>query len=136
MHSLISGHWDELLDGIVKDAVREIPAYAEAPLKLTTARVERWLEVLRDSLAQNDPAWLAGYLNSVALERREEGYSIRDLYAIVAISERWLQKLVDREIPDPVQATGQKALLTAVMDSARMTLGVAYLLSMAEEEQE
>jgi len=131
LDDLISEHWAELMDLITKDAVVRIRSYAKAPLKLTMERVGRWLKTLADSVAQNKPDLLAEYLAAVGEERREEGYPIGDLHAIVSITEERLQDLIEDTIQDPVERNGQMALLTAVMDSARMTLSVTYILSLA-----
>lgn len=128
---IIDEHWESLVDAISKDAIRQIPSYGRAPLRLTVERVERWLQVLRDSLAQNNPQILADHLTVVGKERQEEGYAIEELYAIVAITEQHLRDLIDRSYTDEVERNGQNALLRAVMDSARMILSVAYVLGMS-----
>jgi len=65
LYELIATHRESLVDGIAKDAIRQIPSYAEAPLRLTMERVERWLQTLADSIAQNMPATLAQYLTTI-----------------------------------------------------------------------
>jgi hypothetical protein len=129
---LISEQLEALSDGITKDAIREIPSYGAAPLKVTSERVERWLKILSESIRRNEPQLLADYLSTVALQRQEEGYAIKDLHAIVFITERHLLTFIDRLTDDPVVRSGERALLNAVMDSARMVLGVAYILSKAD----
>jgi hypothetical protein len=134
LDELITTHQEELLDEISKEAVRHIPSYAEAPLRLTMDRVERWLRTLAESIRQNDPHMLSNYLMAIGQERREEGYPIGELHAIVHLTERHLLELVAGTYSDPVECNGQTALLTAVMDSARMTLSVTYVLSWASTE--
>jgi hypothetical protein len=128
---LIAEYQNLLVDSITKDAIRQIPSYADAPLQLTLERVERWLKTLSDSILQNDPHVLSQYLMGVGEERQAEGYPISELHAIVRCTEHHLRHLIAREYPDPVERNGQTALLAAVMDSARMTLSVAYILSVA-----
>ncbi|MGD2176732.1 MAG: hypothetical protein PVG71_02810 [Anaerolineae bacterium] len=128
---LITDHREMLLDSITKDAIRQIPSYAAAPLQLTMERIGRWLKTLSDSILQNDPHLLSQYLLDVGEERQAEGYPVGELHAIVRCTEHHLRELIARSYSDPVQRNGQTALLTAVMDSARMTLSVAYILSMA-----
>lgn len=129
---LISDQIDVLSDGITKDAIREIPSYGASPLKVTSERVERWLKILSDSIRRNEPQLLADYLSTVALQRQEEGYAIKDLHAIVMITERHLLAHIDRSTDDAVVRSGERALLNAVMDSARMVLSVAYILRKAD----
>jgi hypothetical protein len=128
---LIVEHQGLLVDRITKDAIRQIPSYADAPLQLTVERVERWLQVLSDSIVQNEPHLLSQYLLEVGQERRLEGYPVSELHAIVSCTERHVRELVTGSYSDPVERDGQTALLTAVMDSARMALSVAYILSVA-----
>jgi hypothetical protein len=128
---LINEYWETLVDAISKDAIRQIPSYGRAPLRQTVERVERWLKVLADSLAQNAPNILADYLTVVGQERQEEGYTIGELHAIVTITERDLRDLIDDSYADEVERNGQNALVRAVMDSARMILSVAYVLGMS-----
>ncbi len=127
LDSLIRDHWEPLTDGIIKDAIREIPAYGSAMVRTTSVRVTKWLDVLAESVARNQPEILAGYLSSITLQRREEGYAIKDLHAMVYITERHLSRLIDDHVPDQVARNAQHALLNAVMDSARMVLSVAYI---------
>lgn len=127
LDELIRDNWQTLSDGIIKDAIREIPAYNKAPVRSTTVRVTKWLDVLAESIARNKPETLAGYLSSISIQRREEGYEIKDLHAMVYITERHLAKLIENLVVDPVERNGQLALLNAVMDSARMVLSVAYI---------
>ena len=129
LDDLILEHWAELIDLITKDAVARIRSYAKAPLTLTMERVERWLKTLADSVAKNQPDLLAEYLAAIGEERHEEGYPIGDLHAIVSITEERLEDLIEEVIQDPVERNGQMALLTAIMDSARMTLSVTYIIS-------
>jgi hypothetical protein len=134
LDELITEKWSDLVDAITKDAVRRIRSYANAPLRTTMERVERWLKTLAESIAKNQPDLLAEYLAAVGEERREEGYPIGDLHAIVHTTEEHLSDLIEDTYDDPVEQNGQMALLTAVMDSARMTLSVTYILSMAARE--
>ena len=134
LDKLITEHWNTLVDQITKDSIRRIPSYTEAPLRLTIERIERALRVLGESIAQNEPPILAQHLMAVAEERKEEGYPIGDLHIVIQIFERHLGDLIDQTVADPVEQTGQRALLRAVMDSARMTLSVTYILSKAAKE--
>jgi hypothetical protein len=124
-----------LVDSITKDAIRQIPSYADAPLQLTLERVERWLKTLSDSILQNDPHLLSQYLMDVGEERQAEGYPVSELHAIVHCTEHHVRDLIARSYSDPVERNGQTALLVAVMDSARMTLSVAYILSVANRNR-
>jgi hypothetical protein len=128
---LIAERQEMLADSITKDAIRQIPSYADAPLHVTLERITRWLKTLSDSILQNDPHMLSRYLMEVGEERRAEGYPVSELHAVVRCTEHHLRHLIDRLYSDPVERNGQAALLTAVMDSARVTLSVAYILSMA-----
>lgn len=134
LYALITTDRESLVDEIAKDAIRQIPSYTEAPLRLTMERVERWLQALTDSIAQNMPASLAQYLTAVGEERREEGYPVGDLHAIIAITERHIHDLIDRSYSDPVDRDAKTALLKAVMDSARMVLSVTYVLNAATRQ--
>jgi hypothetical protein len=116
------------VDGIVKDAIRQIPSYGRAPLQVTIERVERFLQALADSVAQNEPDILERYLVGVAEERKQEGYAILELHSIVHITEAHLQDLIDRTAVDEVQRNGLSALLEAVVGAARMVLSVQYAL--------
>jgi hypothetical protein len=126
---LITTHREALVDEVTKDAIRQIPSYADAPLQLTMERVERWLKMLAESIHQNDPHQLSNYLMAIGQERREEGYPIGELHAIIHVTERHIQNLIEGSYSDAVERNGQTALLGAVMDSARMTLSVTYILS-------
>jgi hypothetical protein len=132
---LITDHQEMLVDSITKDAIRQIPSYADAPLQLTLERVERWLKTLSDSILQNDPHLLSQYLMEVGEERQSEGYPVGELHAIVRCTEHHLRHLIARSYSDPVERNGQTALLNAVMESARMTLSVAYILSVANRNR-
>jgi hypothetical protein len=74
-----------LVDWVVKDAIRQIPSYGQAPLRQTIERAERWLDTLATSVEQNDPDVLESCLVGVAGERRREGYAIMELHGIVQI---------------------------------------------------
>ena len=136
LYELITTHRESLVDEIAKDAIRQIPSYAEAPLRLTMERIERWLQTLAESIARNMPATLAQYLTAIGKERRQEGYPVGDLHAIIGITERHIRDLIDRSHSDPVERDAQTTLLNAVMDSARMVLSVTYVLSTAARQSQ
>jgi hypothetical protein len=129
LDELIVEHRESLVDGIVKDAIRQIAAYGRAPLRQTVERVERFLDALAASIARNDPDVLERHLVGVALERKREGYAIMELHAIVHIAEEHLQAAIRHTVTDEVERNGLLALLDAVMCAARMVLSVRYLLS-------
>jgi hypothetical protein len=129
LDQLIAQHHESLVDGIVKDAIRQIPAYGQAPLQQTADRVERFLDALAESVARNDPDVLEEYLVGVAQERKQEGYAIIELHAIVQLAEEHLQVTIQEDVSDTVERNGLLALLQAVMDAARMVLSVRYVLS-------
>jgi hypothetical protein len=128
LDKLIAENRDELMDSVVKDAIRSIPSYGGAPLMQTVGRVERWLDALASSIQENEPEILERYLNMVAAERREEGYAIGDLHMIVRITEEHLGSLVSRKVADQVDRNAHLLLLEAVMGAARMVLSVTYVL--------
>lgn len=128
LDELIVEHRESLVDRIVKDAIGQIPSYARAPLRVTMGRVERVLQALADSIRENDPDILEQHLIAVATERREEGYAILELHAIVHIIERYLHQDIVQVCADEVECNALLALLDAVMDAARMVLSVHYLL--------
>jgi hypothetical protein len=129
LDELIVEQRESLVDGIVKDAIRQIPAYGRAPLRQTVERVERFLDALAESVARNDPDLLERYLVGVAQERKREGYAIMELHAIVYLTEEHLQAAIQNTVTDEVERNGLSALLEAVMGAARMVLSVRYLLS-------
>jgi hypothetical protein len=129
LDQLIAQHHESLVDGIVKDAIRQIPAYGQAPLQKTVDRVERFLDALAESIACNDPDVLEEYLVGVAQERKQEGYAIIELHAIVQLAEEHLQVAIQEDVSDTVERNGLLALLQAVMGAARMVLSVRYVLS-------
>jgi hypothetical protein len=129
LDELIVEHRESLVDGIVKDAIRQIPSYGKAPLRVTIERVERFLQALADSVAQNEPDILERYLVGVAEARKQEGYAILELHSIVHITEAHLQHLIEETVVDEVQRNGLSALLEAVVGAARMVLSVQYALS-------
>jgi hypothetical protein len=133
LDELIVEHRELLVDGIVKDAIRQIPAYGRAPLRQTVERVERFLDALAQSVARNDPDVLERHLVGVAQERKREGYAVMELHAIVYIAEEHLQATARRVVTDEIERNGLLALLDAVMDAARMVLSVRYLLSTRHE---
>jgi hypothetical protein len=128
LDELVVEHREALVDGIVKDAIRQIPAYAEAPLQQTIERIEHWLDALAASIGQNDPDILEQHLVGIAGERKREGYAILELHAVVHITEQHVQALIQDTVADEVQRNGLLALLAAVMDAARMVLSVRYIL--------
>lgn len=128
LDELIIEHREALVDGIVKDAIRQIPSYGRAPLRQTVERVERFLDALAESIAQNEPDVLERHLVGVARERKREGYAVMELHAIVYITEEHVQTVIRRAVADEVARTGLLALLDAVMGAARMVLSVRYIL--------
>jgi hypothetical protein len=129
LDELIVANRESLVDGIVKDAIQQIPSYGRAPLRQTIQRVERFLDALAESVARNEPDLLEGHLVGVARERKQEGYAIMELHAIVHITEEHLRTAIRRNVIDEVERTGLLALLDAVTDAARMVLSVRYVLS-------
>jgi hypothetical protein len=125
---LIERNLDSLVDGITKDAIRQIPSYGKAPIKLTMARIERLLRVLVESIRRNNPNVLEQYLMAIGEERREHAYPIGELHAILEITEQHLCDLVVQSIAPEVERNAQLALVGATMDSARMILSKTYLL--------
>jgi len=132
LDELITEHYESLVDQITKDAIRQIPSYGQAPLRLTIERVERWLKTLAASIEQNDPAILEHYLAAVAEERKEEGYPIGELHAIIQITDQHLRDLIPGACADEVECNANLAVLGAVMDATRMVLSVTYILSAKE----
>jgi hypothetical protein len=129
LDELIVEHRESLVDGIVKDAIGQIPAYSKAPLRVTIERIERALEALATSIRENDPDILEQHLVGVAAERREEGYAILELHAIVHIIERHLRDDIVGTCSDELERNALLALLDAVMGAARMVLSVRYILA-------
>ena len=125
---LIEENLDSLVDGITKCAIRQIPSYSKAPIKLTMARVEQLLTILAESIRRNNPNVLEQYLMGIAEERREHRYPIGELHAVFDITEQHLQDLVVQATPDEVERNAWLALVDATMASARMILSKAYLL--------
>jgi hypothetical protein len=129
LDELINEHQESLVDKITKDAIRQIPSYGKAPLQLTIERVERWLQTLAASIEQNSPEILEHYLAAIAEERKEEGYPVGELHAIVNITEQHLRDLMPVACTDEVECNANLALLDAVMGATRMALSVTYMLS-------
>jgi hypothetical protein len=125
---LIEENLDPLVDGITKDAIRQIPSYSKAPIRLTMARVEHLLRVLADSMRRNNPNVLERYLMSIGEERHERAYPIGELHAILEIMEEHLRDLVVQSTAHEVEQNAQLALVDATMASARMILSKTYLL--------
>lgn len=132
LDKLIIEHRESLVDSIVKDAIRQIPSYGQAPLRLTIQRVEQWLDALADSIAQNEPKILERHLVAVASERQEEGFAVIELHNIVYITEGHVRGLIGRFVADEIERNGFLTLLAAVMGAARMVLGVRYILGATE----
>jgi hypothetical protein len=128
LDELIVEHRESLVDGITKDAIRQIPSYGRAPLRQTIERVERFLDALAESVARNEPDVLEQHLVGVARERKQEGYAIMELHAIVHITEENVRAAIQRDVTDEVERTGLLALLDAVAGAARMVLSVRYVL--------
>lgn len=133
LDELINEHQESLVDQITKDAIRQIPSYGKAPLQLTIERVERWLKALAASIERNNPEILEHYLAAVAEERKEEGYPIGELHAIVTITEQHLRDLMPSACTDEVECNANLAVLGAVIDATRMVLSVTYILSAKEK---
>jgi hypothetical protein len=129
LDELINEHLESLVDKITKDAIRQIPSYASAPLQLTIGRVERWLKALATSIEQNNPEMLEHYLTTIGEERRAQGYPIGELHAVVQITLQHLRDLVPDVCTDDAECTANLALLDAVMDATQMALSVTYILS-------
>jgi hypothetical protein len=129
LDELIVENRESLVDGIVKDAIGQIPAYARAPLRVTITRVEQALQAMADSIRENDPDILEQHLVGIASQRQKEGYAILELHAILHIIERHLRDEILHACPDEVERNALLALLDAIMDAARMVLSVRYLLS-------
>ncbi len=128
LDKLIMTNRPTLVDGITKDAIRQIPSYGKPLLGQTVERVERWLDALAKSIGQNDPHILEQHLTAVANERRQEGFAVSELHAIVEITEQQLQEIIARSGGSEVEQNALSALLRAVMDAARMILSVTYVL--------
>jgi hypothetical protein len=133
LDQLITEYLESLVDSIVKDAVRQIPSYREAPLARTIERAERWLKMLATSVHENDPQILERYLVAVAHERQKEGYLVVELHTIVQITESRIRELIEASITDEVQRNALFALLEAIMGAARMVLSVSYVLIMGSQ---
>ena len=129
LDGLIVENQESLVDRIVKDAIGQIPSYAAAPLQTTIARVEQALTAVADSIRKNDPGILEQHLVQIAAARRQEGYAILELHAIVHIMERHLRRDVERAVGDEVERNALLALLEAVMNAARMVLSARYVLA-------
>lgn len=134
LDSLIREHREWLLDEVTKDAIRQIPSYGMAALRQTLHRVERWLDVLVESIDRNEPDVLEAYLVGVAGERMSEGYVIGELHAIIQITERHIQELIRQATTDEIERNALLALLDAVMGAARMVLSARYALSAARKK--
>lgn len=128
LDKLIVENLETLVDGITKDAIRQIPSYREAPLRRTIERVETWLEALATSIEKNEPEIMEHHLVMVAHERQEEGYALSELHNIIQISEYHLDTLIQNITADQVEQNALEALLKAVMGAARMVVSVNYVL--------
>lgn len=125
---LIEENMEALVDGITKDAIRQIPSYARAPIKATLARVKRLLEILAESIRRNNPNLMEQYVTGIAEERREHKYPIGELHAILDVVERHLRDLVVQSTDQEVERNGLLALVDATVDSARMVFSKSYVL--------
>jgi hypothetical protein len=128
LDSLIVENRESLVDRIVKDAIGQIPSYAQAPLRVTIERIEQGLDALADSIRENDPDILEQHLVGVAGQRRRKGYAILELHAVISLYERHLRDDVLSSCTDEVECNALLALLDSVMESARMILSVRYML--------
>ena len=135
LDSLIVENRESLTDRIVKDAIGQIPSYAEAPLRVTIERIEQGLDALADSIRENDPDILEQHLIGVAGARRREGYAILELHAVISFYERHLRDVVLSTCTDEVECNALLALLDAVMGAARMVLSVRYTLIAMDQRQ-
>jgi hypothetical protein len=128
LDKLIRENVEGLVDGITKDAVRQIPSYREAPLKITVDRIGNWLRVLATSLHENDPQVLEKYLVTVAHERYAEGYRVTELHNIAQLTEQHLFEYITQAELDELERNALIALCEAAMDAARMVISVTYVL--------
>jgi len=128
LDSLIIENRELLVDRIAKDAIGQIPSYAEAPLRVTIERIEEGLDALAESIREDDPDILEHHLIGVAGARRLEGYAILELHAVIYLYERHLREVVLNTCTDEVECNALLALLDAVMGAARMVLSVRYTL--------
>ncbi|HZD57571.1 MAG TPA: hypothetical protein VE136_12640 [Anaerolineales bacterium] len=128
LDQLIRENLEGLADHITKDAVRLIPSYREAPLRITTERVENWLRMLAASLHENDPQVLERYIVTIAHERYTQGYQVTELHNIVQLTEQHLREYIDQSAVAPLERNALIALCEAAMDAARMVISVTYVL--------
>lgn len=124
---LINEHYDELVDEITKDAIRQLEHYGDAPLRLTAERMEQAIRATVDSIRLNEPDILKKHVTAVAAERQEEGYTAADLHAIIQIMKQHIQDLVTKTYDNETECTGYLALTDIIMETARMFVSVAYL---------
>ncbi len=125
---LIEQNMETLVDGITKDAIRQIPSYGRAPIKVTLARVERLLRILAESVRRNSPNLMEQYVEGIAEERRSHKYPIGELHAILDVVEQHLRDLVVRSTSQEVERNALLALVDAALDSAHMVFSKSYLL--------
>ena len=125
---LIEENLEWLVDEITKDAIRQIPMYAKAPIRQTMGRMERLLKILADSVRHNDPSIMEQFLEGVAEQRHDGAYPIGELHAVLDSTERHLHDLVTRSAVDEMERNAQNALVRAIVDSAHMVCSKAYLL--------
>lgn len=133
LDKLILENLEDLIDRITKDAVRFIPSYRDAPLRITAKRVEVWLRVLATSLHENDPQILEKYLVTIAHERYAEGYQVTELHSIVQLTDQHLRDYIELIAIEPTTRNALTALCEAVMDAARMVVSVTYVLITARK---
>jgi len=133
---LIIENRESLTDRIVKDAIGQIPSYANAPLRVTIERIEQGLDALADSIRDDDPDILEQHLVGIAATRRREGYAILELHAVISLYERHLRDVILSTCTEEVECNALSALLDAVMGAARMVLSVRYTLIAMDRRQE
>lgn len=127
LSDLIGEHYHVLVDEITKDAIREIGAYGDAPLRQTVERIERSIKAMVDSIRLNEPDILKEHVTVVAAERQKEGYSAAELHAIIQIMKQHMQALIAETYEEETERTGYLALTDTIVESARMMVSVAYL---------
>ena len=135
LDNLITDNRELLVDRIVKDAIGQIPSYAEAPLRVTIERIEEGLDALAESIREDDPDILEQHLIGIAATRRQEGYAILELHAVIYLYERHLRDAIVSNCTGEVECNALMALLDAVMGAARMVLSVRYMLIAMEQRQ-
>lgn len=133
--NLISEHYDSLVDEITKDAIRQVTAYGDAPLRQTVERIERSIKALADSIRLNDPDILKQHVTAVAAERQKEGYSAAELHAVIHIMKQHVQNLIAKTYDDETERTGYLALTDIIMETARMIVNTSYLPEVVRDSE-